>query len=100
MELSEIKARIQAGHFRLSLHAETEAEADHLRIAQIVTAIQNGEILERYPDTGRGESCLIMGFADETPIHAVCGLRAGNVVIVTVYVPGPPKFSDPWTRKV
>ena len=25
-------------------------------------------------------------------------MRAGNVVVVTVYLPIPPDFSDPWTR--
>ncbi|MCB0115835.1 MAG: DUF4258 domain-containing protein [Caldilineaceae bacterium] len=58
----------------------------------------NGEILEAYPDTGRGESCLIVGFAGDTPIHVVCGRRGDKIALITVYVPGPPKFVDPWTR--
>ena len=98
MDIEDIKARVRAGHFRFSLHAEMEAEADNLDIAQIVAAILAGEVLEQYPETGRGESCLIVGFSDQTPIHIVCGMRAKNVIIVTVYIPGPPKFVDPWTR--
>ena len=35
--------------------------------------ILTGEILEQYPDTGRGESCLILGFSVTKPIHVVCG---------------------------
>lgn len=98
MELRDIQEKVKNGRFRLSLHAELEAEADDLDIAQIVEAILNGGILEQYDDTGRGHSCLIVGFADEIPIHTVCGMRDDNVIIVTVYEPGPPKFLDPWTR--
>ena len=98
MDLGDIQEKIENGRFRLSLHAELEAETDNLNIAQIVEAILNGKILEQYDDTGRGHSCLIVGFTDEVPIHIVCGMRDDNVIIVTVYEPGPPKFLDPWTR--
>jgi hypothetical protein len=99
MDLENIKDRVRVGNFRFSLHAEMEAEADNLDIAQIVEAILFGEILEQYPNTGRGESCLIVGFSGKTPIHIVCGSRGDNVIVVTVYIPEPPKFIDPWTRQ-
>ncbi len=98
MDIDYIKAKFRAGQYRFSLHAEMEAEEEDLDIAQIVDAILNDDILEQYPDTGRGESCLLAGFSKDTPIHAVCGCRAGYVIIVTVYIPDLPKFVDPWTR--
>ena len=49
-------------------------------------------------DTGRGESCLILGFVNDKPIHVVTGWRGENIVIITVYVPRMPHFRDPWTR--
>jgi len=39
-----------------------------------------------------------VGFADNIPIHIVCGWRGEEVAIITVYVPGLPKLIDPWTR--
>jgi hypothetical protein len=98
MQIDFIKKQIKAGYFRLSVHAEIEARYDQIGIRQIVEAILNDDVLEQYPDTGRGESCLILGFAGEIPIHVVCGVRGELIVIVTVYIPGPPKFLDPWTR--
>lgn len=71
MNLNEIKANMRSGKFRLSLHAEIEAEVEDLQINQIVEAVLKGKILEEYSDTGRGESCLIVGFAGQTPIHVV-----------------------------
>lgn len=98
MDIEDIKSSVKAGDFRLSLHAEIEAVNENLEIAQIVRSILNNQVLEEYPDTGRGESCLLVGFADSIPIHAVCGFRANVVIVITVYIPGPPKFADPWTR--
>ncbi len=31
------------------------------------------------PDTGRGESCLVVGFAREIAIHVVCGWQGEKV---------------------
>lgn len=98
MDLEEIKARVRANQYAYSLHAEIERKAEGLTFAQVEEALLNGEILEQYPDTGRGESCLIVGFAGDTPIHIVCGWRGDRVALITVYVPRPPKFIDPWTR--
>lgn len=98
MNIEDIKSSVRSGDFRLSLHAEIEAANEDLEIAQIVRAILGGQLLEDYPDTGRGESCLLVGFADSVPIHVVCGMRANIAIVITVYIPGPPKFVDPWTR--
>jgi len=69
-----------------------------LTFAQIEEALLNGKILEQYPDTGRGESCLMVGSAGKVPVHAVCGWRGEKVALITVYIPRSPKFIDPWTR--
>ena len=86
------------GSYVYTLHAEVERKADDLTFHQIEQALLIGEILEQYPDTGRGESCLILGFSDDIPIHIVCGWWGNKVAIITGYVPKPPKFVDPWTR--
>lgn len=98
MDIESIQERIRGEQFRLSIHAEIEAEEENLDIAQIIEAILNDEILEHYPDTGRGESCLLVGFSNDIPIHVVCGMRKNLVIIITLYIPQPPKFLDPWTR--
>ena len=98
MELEEIKTKVRANLYVYSYHADIERQADGLTFVQIEEALLNGEILEQYPDTGRGESCLILGFTDELPIHIVCGWRGERVAIITVYIPSPPNFIDPRTR--
>ncbi len=99
MEIQAIKQLVRNGKFVLSAHADQEAADEGIAIAEIRDALLNGEILEQYPDTGRGESCLVLGFANDKPIHAVCGWYRESIAIVTVYIPKSPKFDDPWTRR-
>jgi hypothetical protein len=94
----EIIQKVSNDQYIYSAHADAERKADDLTIMQVEEALLGGTILETYPDTGRGESCLIVGFADETPIHVVCGERDDKIVLITIYIPKPPKFVDAWTR--
>jgi len=99
MDIEVIKSKIRLNQYVYTHHAEIERISDKLTFAEIEEALLNGEILEQYPDTGRGESCLIVGFANNLPIHIVCGWRGDKVALITVYIPSPPKFVDPWTRR-
>ncbi len=98
MDIQQIVEKVRNNQYMYSDHAEFERKADHLTFAQIEVALLNSRVLEQYADTGRGESCLVVGFADDIPIHAVCGWRGEKIVLITVYIPRPPKFVDPWTR--
>lgn len=99
MDIEAIRDRVRNGKFVVSAHADQEAADEDIEIAEIRDALLNGEILEQYADTGRGESCLILGFANGNPIHVVCGWHRESVAIVTVYIPKPPTFEDPRTRR-
>jgi len=98
MDIEEIKAKVRLSQYFYTHHAEVERRAEGLTFTQIEESLLNGEVLEQYPDTGRGESCLIVGFAGRVPVHTVCGWRGDQVALITVYIPRPPKFIDPWTR--
>lgn len=98
MEAEEIQAKVRQNLYVYTSHGDLERQADGLTLTQVEEALLNGEILEQYPNTGRGESCLILGYAGEIPIHIVCGWRGEIVAIVTVYIPGPPNFINPTTR--
>jgi hypothetical protein len=99
MKLDHIKQKVISGAYVYTYHAEIERKADDLAFYQIESSILNGEILEVYPDLGLGESCLVLGFSENIPIHTVLGWRGEKIAIITVYVPKPPKFIDPWTRR-
>lgn len=98
MDIAEIKAKVLANAYVYSHHADLERKADDLTLTQVEEALLTGTILERYSDTGCGVGCLLVRFSEAIPIHIVCGWRGEKVAIITVYMPGPPKFVDPWTR--
>ena len=98
MEHEQIRQKVLSGAYVYTLHADIERKEDDLAFYQIEEALLKGEILENYPDLGYGESCLVLGFSENIPIHIVCGWRGDKIAIITVYVPKPPKFRDPRTR--
>lgn len=99
MDIRWIKEKIANEDFILSLHGDKERQNDSLTISEIKEALLNGIIIEYYEDTGRGESCLVAGFTDYgKPIHIVCGQMFEKVVIITVYIPSPPKFKSIYQR--
>ncbi len=94
-----IKQAVRDGVYRYSRHGDQERQNDNLTLAHVAQALLNGRILEQYEDTGRGVSCLVAGFTDNgIPIHIVGGCMGKTLVIITVYIPTPPKFKNPFER--
>lgn len=99
LKLDWIIERVASEHYRWSRHGDRERQNDALTLDEVEQALLNGRILEQYSNTGRGESCLVVGFADNgKPIHIVCGRQDDWMVVITVYLPTPPKFKNPFER--
>ncbi len=106
MDLGEIRDLIRKGEYEVSFHAQQERLEENLDIAEIEKAILGrSEILEEYTDDPRGESCLVLGFAERQPIHAVMGWATRRhtnqkmLRVITVYTPTLPKWADARTRR-
>lgn len=85
--------------YYFSKHADQERMNDNLTIDDVEEAVLSKRIIEAYRDDIRGNSCLIAGFNNKgVPIHIVCGERNNKAVIITVYIPSPPKFKNPFER--
>ncbi|AEM78214.1 DUF4258 domain-containing protein [Thermoanaerobacter wiegelii] len=98
LDIKTIKKLILKGQWFLSEHALDRLIERNLRISDVLVSILNGEIIETYPEDPRGYSCLVLGRKDELFIHTVCGFIKDNLVIITVYIPEPPKWIDERTR--
>ena len=97
--LDWIKHCVITQRYRYSRHGDRERQNDGLALDEIEQAIMSGRMIEQYDDTGRGESCLVAGFTDAgKPVHAICGRIGDDMVIITVYIPAPPKFKNPYER--
>ena len=84
---------------RVSLHALREAYKEGLRGKDILHAIFEGEIIERYPNRDR---VLILGPIAESdlPLHVVCDYKdTKEIVAVTVYVPSREEWTADTVRR-
>ena len=105
MDLLEIQRLVRQNDYEFSFHAQQERLEEDLDVTDIEAALLGmAEILEDYPNDPRGESCLMLGFAGDRPIHVVLGWAARKrdgrktLRIVTVYIPCLPKWINPRTR--
>ncbi|MBI5789026.1 MAG: DUF4258 domain-containing protein [Candidatus Schekmanbacteria bacterium] len=99
--LEWIQERVKKNEYYFSKHGDQERQNDNLTVTEVVAVLLNGIVLEQYADTGRGESCLVAGFTREgNPVHIVCGKRGDWLVVITTYIPQPPKFKTPYERGV
>lgn len=96
-----IPEQIKAENYEFSIHAEQEREDEHILVEELEQSVASGELLEDYTDDPRGHSCLILGLTrDGRAVHSVWGLLpGGRVRVITVYIPMPPKWIDPRTRR-
>jgi hypothetical protein len=99
--LAHIYEQIKQDNYEFSIYAEREREDEHILLEELEQSVVAGELLEDYPHDPRGHSCLILGFThDGRAIHSVWGLLSdGRVRVITVYIPMPPKWIDPRTRR-
>jgi hypothetical protein len=91
--MERIRSQIAGGNIRITQHAHKEMAEENITLDQVLEAIEKGHILENYPNHRRGSCCLINGLAGgEQPLHVVCTTSNPTLIIITVYVPKPPKW--------
>jgi len=99
MDIDWIVSKLKQEAYYFSSHADMERMNDNLLISEVEESMMNASILESYPNDKRGDSCLLVGFTQAgKPIHSVCGRSGDDLVIITVYIPTPPKFINPYER--
>lgn len=97
--LEHIKAHIKDGTIYFTLHAQQEMVNDDVTVDELLDALQNGQVIENYPQHKRGPCCLISGKTFKGRfLHVVCTTSLPELVIITVYEPMPPKWIAPDQR--
>ena len=69
--------------------------------SEIHRVIDDGEVVEDYPEDVRGHSCLILGFGDDRrPIHIVCSPKDEYLALITAYLPDEDEWSDDFRVRI
>ncbi len=63
--------------------------------------LENGTLVEEYPDDAPYPSKLILGWSGRRPIHLVVADNhiENQVIVVTVYEPGPDEWERTFTER-
>lgn len=98
--LSRIQRQAVAEALRVTQHAQAEMDAEDITLNEVLAAIANGQVLEDYAEHKRGPCCLLYGRTHQgRPLHIVCTTAQLLLIIITVYVPLPPKWVTPTQRR-
>jgi len=94
--IEDIQRKIRADQFEFSKHATDQSIIRRISVAELRQAIENGEIIEDYPDDKYGPSCLIFGATLQgRPLHLQCSYPSRALVkIITLYEPDPARWID------
>ncbi len=71
-----------------------------IRVAEVRAVLENGEVIEDYPEDARGHSCLMLGQREEgRPIHVVCAPKDDYLAVITAYVPDSAEWSADFRKR-
>lgn len=97
MTIERIIELFQNNKVRWTTHCVEQMGERDISKADVTHCIENGEIIENYPDDFPYPSCLIFGKCkDGRVIHVVAGTNEDEEVlyIITSYIPNVIKFED------
>ena len=101
LNIHELRKICSLENIEITLHAARRLEQRGILIKDILSCIQNGEIIEQYPDDYPYPSCLILGLSSKQKyLHTVIGNNMQTLWVVTAYFPSLQKWEDDFkTRK-
>ena len=100
MTIGEIQSLYKNELIILNRHFLDRIGMRGILLNDIKTAIENGVIIEQYPDDYPYPSALILGYSNDSPLHVLVGIGGGYVWLITSYYPDFIKWeADNKTRK-
>lgn len=95
MTIEQIQALCKERNIGWSLHVAEMMMKRGIDRADVLNCLENGEIIEDYPDSFPNPSCLVFGHSVSNRIlHTVVGLKSDMLMIITAYYPDNIKFED------
>lgn len=78
-----------------------EMDDDDYDEDDVEAALRGGNVIETYPDTGRGTSYLVAHWIEDRPIHVVAADKGEETIVITVYDPRsePGEWTDHYMKR-
>lgn len=101
MDIEDLRKLCSSGAIRWTYHVLKRLIQRGISQSDVLHAIQDGEIIEQYPDDYPYPSCLLLG--DDTAgdaLHVCCGRGDDEIWMITAYHPNPDEWEfDLKTRR-
>jgi len=69
--------------------------------SEVRRVVDEGEVIEDYPEDVRGHSCLLLGYGEGgRAIHMVCSPKDEYLAVITAYLPDKDEWSDDFRVRV
>jgi hypothetical protein len=95
LNLELIQQECAVGQIKWTTHILERMQERNIEPSDVLNCINNGRIIEQYPDAYPYPACLILGTSvNNVWLHTVLGYVSGFVWIITVYEPD----EDEWTN--
>lgn len=99
MEIAELRRLYKEDRMFLTAHCSLRLEQRGISEKDIENAINNGEIIEQYPDDYPWPSCLVLGFSDQKALHLCIGTSGEAEKLITAYWPDPEKWDADFKQR-
>lgn len=99
---AQIAKLVAQGQVLISAHGYDELAEDGILASEIVAGIGEAEVLEEYPEFGKGPCILLLQRDSVGPVHTVWGILKGRTrpaVLITAYRPDPARWSEDFRRR-
>lgn len=95
MVIEQIQRYCKERRIGWSIHAAEMMMKRGISRLDVLNCLENGEIIEDYPNSFPYPSCLVFGFSVSGKIiHTVVGMKEDMLMVITAYFPDNVKFED------
>ena len=99
LDISELRKLYKNDMVFLTAHCSLRLDQREITEDDIEAALNNGEIIEQYPDDYPWPSCLILGYSGKRPLHVCMGSNGEAAKLITAYWPDSQKWSADFKRR-